>query len=162
MSSIIQCAAREDGEHILLDDAEGRHQIWLVKGEQTSGRAFVIPIDENFAARLDSVRRLHRHLNGLQAGPRLRSLRLSRTQRARLALLVRALDGQRSGVPRREIAAVLLDAEARNIPAIEWKNDALRKRINRILSRATSFVNGGYLVLLRGDPARAGRFRSSL
>ena len=82
------------------------------------------------------------------------------TQRARLTLLVRALDGEQEGVSRREIAAVLLDAEARHLPAIEWKNAALRKRVNRVVaSQCVALMNGGYLALLRGDPTRAQRFR---
>ena len=63
------------------------------------------------------------------------------------------------GASRREIAAVLLDPQARDIPAIEWTNAALRKRINRIIARATLMTNGGYLALLRGDAKRARRFR---
>jgi hypothetical protein len=61
---------------------------------------------------------------------------------------------------RREIAAILLDPAAYDIPAIEWTNATLRKRINRIIARANLMVNGGYLALLRGDVERARRFRS--
>ena len=63
------------------------------------------------------------------------------------------------GASRREIAAVLLDSSARTIPAIEWKNAALRKKVNRVVASAIALMNGGYLTLLRGDPARAKRFR---
>lgn len=80
-------------------------------------------------------------------------------QQARLTLQLRALDGELEGATRREIAAVLLDAEARGIPAIEWKTTALRKRVNRIVAGAVALMNGGYLDLLRGDSARAARFR---
>ncbi len=80
-------------------------------------------------------------------------------QRAELALHVRAYDADREGTSRREIAAVLLDPMARDIPAIEWKNAALRKKVNRVLAGSLALVNGGYLTLLRGDPARAKRFR---
>ena len=69
------------------------------------------------------------------------------------------LDGVDDGVSRREIAAVLLDPQARDIPAIEWTNAALRKRINRVIARATLITKGGYLTLLRGDAGRAERFR---
>jgi hypothetical protein len=76
-----------------------------------------------------------------------------------LALLVRALDGEQEGASRREIAAVLLDGEARHIPAIEWKNAPLRKKVNRVVAASVALMNGGYLTLLRGDPARGRRFR---
>ena len=39
-------------------------------------------------------------------------------------------------------------------------SQVLRKRINRIIARATMMVNGGYLALLRGDAERARRFHS--
>lgn len=160
-SGIVRRAIGQDGEHVLLDDPQGRHRVWFVEDAPTSRHAFIIPIDDDFAARLEGVRRLHRRLTGRPAGPPLRSLRLSTEQRGRLTLLVRALDGQQSGATRREIATVLLDEEARDIPAIEWKSAPLRKRINRIVSRARSLMNGGYLMLLRGDPERATRFRRS-
>jgi hypothetical protein len=123
-----------------------------------AGSAFLVPFDDDFGARLHSLQRLHRRLIGKRAGPPLRSLQLSPTQRARLTLLVRALDGEQEGVSRREIAAVL-DAEARHIPAIEWKNAALRKRVNRVVASSVALMSGGYLALLRGDPTRAQRFR---
>lgn len=107
------------------------------------------------------MRRLHKHLADKPSGPRLRSLRLSTKQRTRLTLLVRALDGHQSGATRRDIATVLLDPQTQRIPAIEWKSAPLRKRINRVVSRALGLMDGGYLTLLRGDPARATRFHRS-
>jgi hypothetical protein len=161
LSGIVRRTIAQDGKHVLLDDPQGRHRIWFAEETPASRHAFIIPIDDDFAARLEGVRRLHRRLTARPTGPPLRSLRLSTEQRGRLTLLVRALDGQQSGATRREIATVLLDGEARDIPAIEWKSAPLRKRINRIVSRARSLMNGGYLALLRGDPERATRFRRS-
>ena len=142
----------------MLDDPDGAHRLWLV-GDRRQGSAFLIPFDDDFGARIHGLQRLHRRLSGRRAGPPLRSLRLSAAQRSRLTLLIRALDGEQEGATRREIAAVLLDDEARHIPAIEWKNAPLRKKINRIVTKALALMNGGYLALLRGDPARAKRFR---
>ncbi len=149
----------EDGRHVVIDDAEGCHRLWLVNDAHTHGSTFLIPFDDDFSARLHSLQRLHRRLSGKRAGPLLRSLQLSPLQRARLVLQVRALDGEQNGASRREIAAVLLDSSAQTIPAIEWKNAALRKKVNRIVASAIALMNGGYLTLLRGDPARAKRFR---
>ena len=56
---------------------------------------------------------------------------------------------------------ILLDSEAQHIPAVEWTNTALRKRIKRIIARAKLMMNGGYLALLRGDADRAKRFHRS-
>lgn len=152
-------ADTENGVHILLEDPDGRHRLWLIQDEHAGGSAFLIPFDDDFGARLHSLQRLHRRLTGQRTGPPLRSLQLSPLQRTRLTLLVRALDGKKAGASRREIAAVLLDADARDIPAIEWKNAALRKKVNRIVASAVELMNGGYLKLLRGDPVRATRFR---
>jgi Uncharacterized conserved protein (DUF2285) len=147
-----------DGRHLLIDDPDGRHRLWLVGGVPTNGNAFLLPVDGDFGARLHSLQRLQRRLDGKRSGLPLR-LQLSLLQRVRLVLQLRALDGEMEGAARREIAAVLLDRAARTIPAIEWKNAALRKKVNRIVSSAIALMNGGYLTLLRGDPARAKRFR---
>lgn len=149
----------DDGRHLLIDDPDGPHRLWLVEDIHARGNAFLIPFDNDFGTRLHSLQRLHRRLTGKRAGPPLRSLQLSPLQRARLALQVRALDGEQAGASRREIASALLDPSARTIPAIEWKNAALRKKVNRIVASAIALMNGGYLTLLRGDPARAKRFR---
>lgn len=89
----------------------------------------------------------------------MQSLQLTILHRTRLTLQLRALDGHFDGASRREIAAILLDPEARGLSAIEWKSTALRKRINRIITHAKNMMNGGYLTLLRGDAGRAKRFR---
>lgn len=148
-----------DGRHVLLADADGYHQVWFVGGPDTNGSSFVIPHDDDRAARMHAVQRFQRRLAGEHSGPLMRSLQLSSHQRVRFTLQLRALDGVDDGVSRREIAAVLLDPQARDIPAIEWTNAALRKRINRIIARATLMTKGGYLTLLRGDAGRAKRFR---
>lgn len=148
-----------DGRHVLLNDPAGRHRLWFVGGFRRRSRAFLIPFDGDFSARLHSVQRLHRRLTGKKAGPPLRSQRLSVGQRARFIFLLRVLDGEQEGVARRELAAILLDQDARDIPAIEWKNSSLRKRINRAVTAATALMNGGYLALLRGEAVRAERFQ---
>ena len=84
------------------------------------------------------MQRLHQRLTANSSTALPSGSELSRIQRARLVLFVRALDGEQEGTSHREIAAVLLDAAARHIPAIEWKNAALRKRINRIIVGANS------------------------
>lgn len=147
-----------DGRHVLLADPDGAHQLWFV-GDIARGSSFVVPHDDDAAAREHAIDRLKRRLAGQRAGPLMRSQQLSPHQRMRLTLLLRTLDGQREGVSRREMAAVLLDPQARDLPAIEWKNAALRKRINRMLASAQRMVGGGYLALLRGEADRAKRFR---
>lgn len=148
----------DDGRHVLLGDPDGTHQLWFV-GDTSRGSSFIIPHDDDVTARKHAIDRLKRRLAGQRAGPLMRSQQLSPHQRMRLTLLLRTLDGQREGVSRREMAAVLLDPQARDLRAIEWKNAALRKRINRMLASAQRMVDGGYLALLRGEADRAKRFR---
>jgi hypothetical protein len=159
LSPVLMSIETRDGRHVLLNDPTGRHRLWFVGGSRRRGRAFLIPFDDDFNARLQSLQRLHRRLTGRPSGPLPRSQRLSVGQRTRLTFLLRALDGEQEGGTRRELAAVLLDQQARDIPAIEWKNSPLRKRINRAVASATALMDGGYLTLLRGEPARADRFQ---
>jgi hypothetical protein len=159
LSPVLMSIETRDGRHVLLNDPAGRHRLWFAGGFRRRGSAFLIPFDGDFSARLHSVQRLHRRLTGKKAGPQLRSQRLSVGQRTRLTFLLRVLDGEQDGVTRRELAAVLLDEDARDIPAVEWKNSPLRKRINRAVTAATALMNGGYLALLRGEAERAERFQ---
>lgn len=159
LSPVLASVTTNDGRHILLADAEGYHQVWFVGGRHPRGSSFVIPRDDDRAARIHAVERLERRLAGERSGPLMRSLQLSLHQRTQFTLQLRALDGVEDGASRREIAMVLLDPQARDIPAIEWTNAALRKRINRIIARATLMMKGGYLALLQGDAGRGKRFR---
>lgn len=159
LSPVLMSVETRDGRHVLLNDPTARHRLWVVGGSHSGGCAFLIPFDDNFNARLHSLQRLRRRLIGRPSGPLLRSQRLSARQRAHFTFLLRALDGEQEGATRRELAAVLLDEEARDIPAIEWKNSSLRKKINRTVAVATALMRGGYLALLRGEPERAKRFK---
>jgi hypothetical protein len=159
LSPVLMSVETRDGRHVLLNDPTGRHRLWFAGGVRRDSSAFLIPFDGGFNARMHSLQRLHRRLTGKEAGPPLRSQRLSVGQRARLTFLLRVLDGEQEGVTRRELAAILLDGSARDIPAIEWKNSPLRKRINRAVTAATALMNGGYLALLRGEAERAERFQ---
>lgn len=159
LSPVLMSVETRDGRHVLLNDPTGRHRLWFVGGFRRQSRAFLIPFDGDFNARLQNLQRLHRRLTGRPSGPLPRRQRLSARQSAHFTLLLRALDGEQEGMTRRELAAILLDKKARDIPAIEWKNSPLRKRINRAVAAATALMDGGYLALLRGDSERAERFQ---
>ena len=95
-----------DGRHLLLADADGYHQVWFVGGHHARGSSFIIPRDDDRAARMHAIQRFERRLAGERSGPLMRSLQLSVHQRSRFTLQLRALDGVRDGASRREIAAV--------------------------------------------------------
>jgi hypothetical protein len=139
-----------DGRHILLEDAAGPHQLLCLQTDARQRLGVLIPLDADFRVRLDAVRRLHRRLIGLAAGPLPRGWRLTAMQRRRFVLMLRALDGHLEGASYREIARVLLDAEAARWPASAWKSSAARSQIIRLVSEGTAIMNGGYLELLRG------------
>ena len=160
LSPVLMSVETRDGRHVLLNDPTGRHRLWFVGGFGRRGRAFLIPFDDDFSARLaqrpasapsfdrrDSPDR-NFAVSGFPLGNALD-----------FTFLLRVLDGEQEGMTRRELAAVLLDEEARDIPAVEWKNSPLRKRINRAVTAATALMNGGYLALLRGEAERAERFQ---
>ena len=139
-----------DGRHILLDDPAGPHQLWLFDTDVRQHLGVLIPLDADFRVRLDAVRRLHRRLNGLPAGPLPRGWRLTPMQRRRFILMLRALDGHLEGASYREIARVLLDADAARWPAIAWKSSAARSQVIRLVTEGSAIMNGGYRKLLRG------------
>lgn len=126
---------------------------------QKYGVMFLLLFDEDFGARLHSL--AASAATHCRQGRRASVAQLATFAEPAfgLVLQLRALDGEQGGASRREIAAVLLDGQAHHIPAIEWKNAPLRKRINRIVASSVALMNGGYLKLAGGDPLRARWFR---
>jgi hypothetical protein len=139
-----------DGRHILLDDVAGPHQLWCFETDAQQRLGVLIPLDADFRLRLAAVQRLHRRMIGLSAGPLPRGWRLTAMQRRRFVLMLRALDGHLEGASYREIARVLLDAEAARWPASAWKSSAARSQVIRLVTEGTAIMNGGYRKLLRG------------
>ena len=73
--------------------------------------------------------------------------------RSRLALMLWALDLQRLGTSRREIARIMLGAE----PGADWAESDARSWVRRLLRDAQKLVDGGYRDLLRPLKRRQGR-----
>lgn len=135
-------------------DADGDHPFWLQQGAKTLPAAFVVPIDDHFALRVQTMQRFHRWMNRRPTGALPRQLRLSAYQRHRLTLMLRAWDGTETGASRRKVAGVLLNKDVLTMRAIDWKNAPERRRLNRLLSSTRELINGGYLRLLQGAAAR--------
>jgi hypothetical protein len=96
------------------------------------------------------MNRFYRRLRGRPAGPLPQTLQLTALRRARLILLLHALDFRLAGARPREIAAALIDAREASLPALEWKSSAARRRTNRMIADALALMNGEYRKLLRG------------
>ena len=145
-------ADHRDGadRHIILGDPQGDHRLWLHGTDATRRPALIVPLDGAFELRVDVMLRFYRRPRGRPAGPLPRALQLTPLRRARLILLLHALDLRLAGAGPRDIAATLIDAEEAALPAIEWKSSAARRRANRLISDAFALMNGGYRNLLRG------------
>jgi hypothetical protein len=113
--------------------------------------ASVIPLDANFAARIDASLRLWRLLTGEQYGGPADPL--TRLQREQLVLALRALDGHLAGATYREIAEVLFGT-ARVPAGSSWKTHDLRGRTIRLVRMGLKLMRGGYLDLLRSTRRR--------
>lgn len=141
----------EDGRHVIVADPSGDHRLWLTDTAPGTRLAFLIPLDEDFRFRLEGVERFHRLLIGEPPGPRPRRLDLTKLQRQRLALMLRAVLGRRAGASYREIGTVLFNPKIAQMPARDWKHSADHSRLFRLVKDAWSFIDGGYRRLLRGD-----------
>lgn len=138
------------GRHVVIADQEGDLPIWLPTAAIGTRMAALIPLDDDLDLRIEVLARLARRLTVKAAGPLPRSLQLTAQRRARLILLLHALDYQLSGAGLREIAAALIDADDAALPAIEWKSSATRRKTGRIMRDAIALMSGGYRDLLRG------------
>ena len=135
-----------DGEHWIITDSQGRFPLLLSAGiEPDTPVASVIPLDGNFSARADAALRLWRLLTGQRYRP---PDPLTRLQRLRLVLALRALDGHLAGATYREIAEVLFGT-SRVPTGAPWKTHDLRGRTIRLVRTGLKLMRGGYLDLLR-------------
>ncbi|WP_442909759.1 DUF2285 domain-containing protein [Hyphomicrobium sp.] len=148
------------GLHAVVTDAVGDHRIWLQQRDGSFTAAFYVPIDEHFPQRVQSMQRFYRWLHGKATGPPPRYQQLSAYQRHRCVLMLRAWDATEAGASRRQLASVLLNNSVLTMRAIDWKNAAERRRVNRLLAAARAMVNGDYLRLLQNAPLPVHLFRS--
>ena len=145
-------ADHRDGNdrYLLFGDTAGDHRLALHGVEAVHRPAAIIPFDEDFELRVGVLRRFYHRMRGRSVEQPPRQLQLTPMRRARLILLLHALDFRLNGARPRDIAAALLDAEAAKLPAIEWKSSATRRKANRLIKDALALMKGGYRKLLRG------------
>jgi hypothetical protein len=104
----------------------------------------VLPLDALFDVRMKAARRLWLAANGRDPGPD--PTILSKPQRDRLVMGLRALDGRLDGATYREIASVLFGEH--RLPARGWKAHDLRDRTIRLCKFGIGLMEGGYRQLL--------------
>jgi hypothetical protein len=138
-----------DGRHLILSDPEGEHRLWLLPSGSHKPLAVVIPLDEDFPLRVAGAQRFRRWMTNRPAGQFPPSMLLTQRHRARLVLMLHALDMRRANATYREIAAALFGAKA--VAERGWKTLSVRGRTIRLVQDANTMIDGGYLKLLRGD-----------
>jgi hypothetical protein len=113
-----------DGRHLVIDDPQGEHRLWLPHLKAGDRLAGLIPLDDMFVLRVAGLTRFHHHLLGASSGPLPALWKMTRRYRQRLSLMVRALDGHLSSASYREIADALYGPEA--ITRYAWKTSSIR------------------------------------
>lgn len=136
------------GQSIMLGDAHGPHRLRIETGADGAGWAYVIPNDAWRLVRLHALYRLLLKLADLPTGVPPPQPALTHYRLHRLALALRALDGEDEGASRREIGAVLYAPEARGITGHDWKTSGLRKKVARLIRLGHTMRDGGYRHLL--------------
>jgi len=133
--------AADDGVHLRLP---GGLQIQLMAGAEAAvALAAILPLDDDFAARVAAADALYRLLTS-GTHP---SDTLSPQRRRRLKRMLRALDGQQSGANYRDIAQHVLGETIADSAA--WRTSAVRDVAIRLCRGAIRLARSGYLALLR-------------
>jgi hypothetical protein len=140
---------RADGRHVLIEEVEGDHSLWLPDIWIGDGLAGLVVVDDKFALRIAALQRLHRRLTGRSPRPLPKAWRITRRHQWRLTLMLRALDGHLDQASYREIAETLFGAEA--VDRYAWKTSSIRGQTIRLVKDAIRMMKGGYRKLLTGD-----------
>ncbi len=139
--------AGSGAEHLLLSDGSRSLRLDVEGGSLLQGPVrlrYHLAGIETAEAPLLVLRRL---LGLWRSGTFPNALYPPEARRERLVLILRAHDGIASGATQREIAAELLDREARSG---RWRIAApeVRSRVQRLVRAARKMAGGGYLSLL--------------
>jgi hypothetical protein len=135
--------AHDDGEHLIRvgSDAFHVHMLGEVAASEISA---VLPMDDLFDVRLAAARRLWLALNARKVPTN--PARLTKQQRDRYVLALRALDGKLANASYREIAAALFGAK--RVEGRGWKTHDLRDRTIGLWELGRDMMEGGYRQLL--------------
>lgn len=140
-----------DGRHLVLGGLQDAprafsHALLAPGTPPDAPLAATLPLDLDLPLRVDALLQLWRGLAG--RAPRASPDSLTRLQRQRLVLMLRAVDGRGAKATRRQIAEALFGAAA--IPAGgAFSDHHLRSRTARLIRDGLTMCAGGYLRLLR-------------
>jgi hypothetical protein len=117
--------------------------VLLAGATRNTPAAALVPLDDDFAVRLEAAVRLWQRLSGLGG---TESKRLTPQRRERLTFTLRALDARLAIEHYRAIAQGLF-GEARVPSAAHWKTHDLRARTIRLVRSGLDLMRGGYIRL---------------
>ena len=141
-----------DGMHLLVKDAERRHQLWAPALIETGAPvAAVCTLDCEAQARAHALVSFWRHVaqEGSSRRSRPKQPKARRNHRAdRLVMALRALDGRLQGASYRAIAEGLF-GESR-VALEPWKTSTLRDTTIRLVRTGLAMSQSGYRDLLKG------------
>lgn len=144
-----QALRHKGGEDFRLALGDGQYlQISEDMATEIAPAVAVIPLGLEGFDRIEAVLRFLCALHG-RAIPR--ELGLTRQQRRRQHLMLRAMDGHRNGATQQEIAQVLF--RIGRLDRDEWQASSARHRIKTLLRDARAMISGGYRRLLRRRPS---------
>ena len=148
-----------DGRHLVLGDEGGSHSLWLRETDRGKPLAYVVPRDDGIELRSRATQRLEQRLSGVPPDRCPGQFRPTHFQARRLTLLLRILDmlhAERQSRPStHEIARQLVYPRLAIGRGAEWKASPERRRTQRLIEEARSFMNGRYRSLLKGKLAGA-------
>lgn len=140
-----------EGRHVALSAAGGVSRALVVGGaDDDAPLAAVVPLDGLAEERIDAALRLCRAV--ARGEPPAAPDRFTKQRRARLKLVLRALDAHLEGLGYRGIARRLFGGRVPDDAA--WKTHSLRSFTIRLVAEGLALMRGGYLRLLRPDRRR--------
>ena len=149
LASLCRLVKGVDGrQHLLICDGFRSVRIDVVEGNIRQGMVGLHYLVAGFEAAEKPLLTLRRFFALLRTGHFSTSLHRVDARAGRFVLMLRAADALAGGAVQREIAAELLDPDARQE---RWRvrSPSLRSRVQRLVGGARSMAAGGYWRLLR-------------
>lgn len=140
--------AAGDREHLLISDGLRTIRIDVLAGSIAAGPAELRYRLGGLASAERPVLTLRRLLGLWRTGGFCRSLHHDESRAKRWLLMLRTHDARSAGADQREMASVLLSAEAGE-PLWRSRSPSLRSQVQRLVREARRTASGGYLNLLR-------------
>jgi hypothetical protein len=141
--SLTQKSARGFNAVSVFDDCMF-NVIFTARSKPTDPCTALIPIDEDWLSRIETLTRFWRALHGRTVPA---DTRLTPQQRRRIRLMMQAFDGRDNNASYREIADAIYGAS--RVAADAWKTSALRDSTIALVKDGKAMVEGEYLQLLK-------------